>query len=77
MEASDPRMAASTFALFMAVSNLSVGGDWLFASAVHALDGNYASTYLLAALVTLSTLSLIPVLGRPAPRQEAHDGLTR
>jgi MFS transporter, PAT family, beta-lactamase induction signal transducer AmpG len=77
MEASDPRMAASTYALFMAVSNLSVGGDWLFASAVHALDGNYAGTYLLAALVTLTTLFLIPVLGRPAPRQEFDDGPSR
>ena len=31
MEASDPRMAASTYALFMAVTNLSVAGGSLFA----------------------------------------------
>ena len=41
MEASDPRMAASTYALFMAVTNVSVVGGSLFARVNAALGGHY------------------------------------
>jgi hypothetical protein len=66
MEASDPRMAASTYALFMAVTNVSVAGGWLFARVDSALGDRYQPTFLAAALATLSALLLIPPLARPA-----------
>ena len=45
MEASDPRMAASTYALFMAVTNISVVGGSLFArvEGARAFRGNRAT----------------------------------
>jgi MFS transporter, PAT family, beta-lactamase induction signal transducer AmpG len=73
MEASDPRMAASTYALFMAVSNLSVTGGGLFSSSVGAWGGRYRPVFLIASLLTLASLSLVPPLKRPSPAREAHD----
>ena len=69
MEAADPRLAASTFALFMAVTNLSVAGDALFAHGVVA-SGGYRTPFLLAALVALATLPLARPLSRPAPSDD-------
>lgn len=72
MEASDPRMAASTYALFMAVSNLSVAGDWLFAKAVAVLNDSFRLAYVLSALLTAVAMALVPSLCRPA-HAEAPD----
>ena len=67
MDASDPRMAASTYALFMAVTNVSVAGGWLFARVDAALGDRYSPTFLASGLLTLLALSFIPRLVRPAP----------
>jgi hypothetical protein len=64
MEASDPRMAASTFAIFMAVSNLSVAGDALFLEAVGWLGRGYGPVFLLASGLVLGLLGLVPTLAR-------------
>ena len=67
MEAADPRLAASTFALFMAVTNLSVIGDALFSKGVVALGG-YVEPFLIAAGVTLFAMVLtIPLRKSPSP----------
>jgi MFS transporter, PAT family, beta-lactamase induction signal transducer AmpG len=72
MEAADPRLAASTFALFMAATNLSVLGDSLFAHGVVG-SGGYLGPFLVAAVVTLATLPLVIPLGRPGPSAgDAH-----
>ena len=68
MEASDPRMAASTYALFMAISNVSVIGGSLFAKVVAAFGQSYAGAFKASALVTLLAVPLIRPLSRPAPR---------
>jgi MFS transporter, PAT family, beta-lactamase induction signal transducer AmpG len=73
MEASDPRMAASTYALFMAVSNVSVAGGWLFSKAESAFGDRYGPTFLAAAFVTLTACALIPPLSRRAPKPEPLD----
>jgi PAT family beta-lactamase induction signal transducer AmpG len=70
MEASDPRMAASTYALFMAVTNVSVVGGSLFARADRALGGGHRTAFLAAALATLSVLPL--ALGLAAPRSRGR-----
>jgi MFS family permease len=82
MEASDPRMAASTYALFMAVSNVSVAGGGLFAKGNMMLGGRYTSAFLLAGLLALVALPMIPPLARPLatgpvpePSREPHDAL--
>jgi PAT family beta-lactamase induction signal transducer AmpG len=71
MEASDPRMAASTYALFMAVTNISVAGGSLFAHLESALSRpsapGYRPTFLLAGLFVLLALPLVRPL-RHAPR---------
>ncbi|RUL88834.1 MFS transporter [Tautonia sociabilis] len=64
MEASDPRMAASTFALFMAVSNLSVMGSWLFIRTVAAFGDRFAPAFVAAALVTCLALFAVRPLAR-------------
>ncbi len=64
MEASDPRMAATTYALFMAVSNVSVAGGGLFAQANRMLGGGYASAFMLSGLLALAALPMIPPLAR-------------
>jgi PAT family beta-lactamase induction signal transducer AmpG len=66
MEASDPRMAASTYALFMAVTNVSVVGGSLFDRLRSRLDGHYRPTFLGSALGLLAALIFIPGLSRPA-----------
>ena len=72
MEAAVPALAASTFALLMAVTNLSVAGDWIFSEAVAALNKNYRLVYTLASIVVLTTLPLAIPLGRAARRAEAE-----
>jgi MFS transporter, PAT family, beta-lactamase induction signal transducer AmpG len=62
MEASDPRMAASTFALFMAVSNLSVAGDAVFAESLAALHRNYRLVLTLAGTLAVGLLVFVPSL---------------
>jgi MFS transporter, PAT family, beta-lactamase induction signal transducer AmpG len=74
MEASDPRMAASTYALFMAVTNLSVAGGSLVASVVAAV-GRYWPAFLMSGLVALGALPLVPSLSRPALRPESRDAV--
>lgn len=68
MDAADPALAASTFALLMAVTNLSVAGDWLFAKAVFRLGGDYRLVYQIAAGVVLCTVPLTIPLGRSVRR---------
>lgn len=65
MEAADPRLAASTFALFMAATNLSVLGDALFSRGVVA-TGGYNLPFVVAGAVTLATLPLMIPLGKLA-----------
>jgi PAT family beta-lactamase induction signal transducer AmpG len=72
MEASDPRMAASTYALFMAVTNLSVVGGSLVSLGVERF-GSYWSAFALAGAVALFNLLLVPVLSRPMSRPETRD----
>ena len=64
MEASDPRMAASTFALFMAVSNLSVAGDALFAEALASAHRYYRPVLAGSGLLALVLLAFVPILSR-------------
>jgi MFS transporter, PAT family, beta-lactamase induction signal transducer AmpG len=73
MEASDPRMAASTYALFMAVTNVSVAGGSLFDRARSRLDGRYGPAFLASALGFLAVLAFVPRLARP-PRPEILPG---
>ena len=64
MEASDPRMAASTFALFMAVSNLSVAGDALFAEALAVARRNYRLVLAGSGALAMLLLGFVPILSR-------------
>ena len=64
MEASDPRMAASTFALFMAVSNLSVAGDALFAEALAMASKNYRAVLAGSGALAVGLLAFVPILSR-------------
>ncbi|MGO9596616.1 MAG: MFS transporter [Isosphaeraceae bacterium] len=71
MEASDPRMAASTYALFMAVTNISVAGGSLFACLVTALgpgsplDQAYRVAFLVTGAFVLLAWPSVGPLGRP------------
>ena len=65
MEASDRRMAASTCALFMSVTNLSVLGGVIFAHGVSAFDGRYPPVFALASGLVLFAVPLIFPLSRP------------
>ncbi len=65
MEASDPRLAASTYALFMAVTNLSVTGGFFFAKASELFGGRFRPTFVAAAVTTLFALALIRPLRNP------------
>ena len=66
MEGADPKLAASTFALFMAVTNLSVVGDALFAKGVVAFGG-FGEPFLIASGVTLLALALtVPLRESPS-----------
>ncbi|MDR3638044.1 MAG: MFS transporter [Isosphaeraceae bacterium] len=72
MEAADPRMAASTFALFMAVTNLSVVGDALFARGVTGF-AQYRLPFLAAAVVVLVAWPFTWPLSRPPASREHED----
>jgi PAT family beta-lactamase induction signal transducer AmpG len=76
MEAADPRMAASTFALFMAVTNLSVVGDALFARSVVRF-AQYRLPFLGAALVVLGAWPFTWPLSRPPASRELEDAAAR
>jgi MFS family permease len=71
MEASDPRMAASTYALFMAVSNLSTLGGGLFATAVEADGGRFERVLAACAVLPLLALAAIGPLARPAASERS------
>ena len=75
MEASDPRMAASTYALFMAVTNISVAGGSLFSRLASVVGKGGQPEYRLAFLITgafvLLAWPLIRLLGRPSQQSEA------
>jgi PAT family beta-lactamase induction signal transducer AmpG len=73
MEAADPRMAASTFAIFMAVSNLSVLGNALFLETVIGLGRGYRPVFLIAAALALGLLGLVPSLSRIRSKGPAVD----
>jgi PAT family beta-lactamase induction signal transducer AmpG len=76
MEAADPRMAASTYALFMAVTNISIVGGSLVAHLNEALGGRYAPTFLIVAAAVLIALPLARPLRHPATHPElepAHE----
>jgi MFS family permease len=72
MEASDPRMAASTYALFMAVTNLSVLGGSVVALGVEQF-GTYWPAFVLSGAVALLNLLFVPALARPLNRPETSD----
>ena len=74
MEAADPRMAASTFALFMAVTNLSVVGDALFARGIAGF-GAYRLPFLAASLVVVCAWPLTWPLSRPPKVREGGDAV--
>ncbi len=76
MEASDPSMAASTFALFMAVSNLSVAGDALFVESLTAAGHRYATVLTAFGAAGLGLLPLIPWLASPSPSARLVHGET-
>ena len=69
MEAADPRMAASTYALFMAVTNLSVVGGSIFTRIDAVLGGRYRPTFLVAGLANLAILLLVRRLDSAPPVQ--------
>ncbi|MFO0957739.1 MAG: MFS transporter [Isosphaeraceae bacterium] len=71
MQGSDPRLAASTFALVMAVSNLSVVGNSLF-TLVATRMGGFRNAYLLASGSIVPLLLLAIPLGRPGPAAHVH-----
>jgi MFS transporter, PAT family, beta-lactamase induction signal transducer AmpG len=62
MEASDPRMAASTFALFMAISNLCAMGDLFFVKSLTAVAGNYRLVLSAAGGLAAALLVFVPSL---------------
>ena len=75
MEASDPRMAASTYALFMAVTNISVAGGSLFARLETGMttttSSGYGAAFLIAGALTLLAWPLIkPLRGPPGPLED-------
>jgi MFS transporter, PAT family, beta-lactamase induction signal transducer AmpG len=70
MEASDPRMAASTCALFMSVSNLSVLGGGMFAGLVSHFGGRYSPAFAAFAIAMLLALVLVPGLSPSRSRND-------
>jgi PAT family beta-lactamase induction signal transducer AmpG len=74
MEAADPRMAASTYALFMAVTNVSMVGGSIFTRAATALGDHDRPAFVVAGLAVLPLLLLVRRLGAPAP-PALHDTL--
>ncbi len=76
MEASDPRLAASTYALFMAVTNISVAGGSLFARLEAALSDPGQPGFKLAFVLTGLFVLLVWPSIRPLSRlpTEAKEG---
>lgn len=74
MECSDPRMAASTFALVNAVTNLSVLGNAIFARCVAAAGGRYSVVFVGASVVSIALLALVPPLARRPVRASSDGG---
>jgi PAT family beta-lactamase induction signal transducer AmpG len=78
MEASDPRMAASTYALFMAVTNISVTGGSLFAWLVTVvgqdapLDQAYRMAFLVTGVFVLLAWPSVGPLSRPLKAGEVE-----
>jgi len=70
MEASDPRMAASTYALFMAASNVSIISGALFSRAVAELHGRYRPVLVLFSLLAIAAVPLADALGRPVDSKD-------
>ncbi len=68
MESTNPTMAASTFSLLMAVTNLSVAGDAIFAHGVAAAGGRDSRVYTIAAACTLALVALVPSLAQRPDR---------
>ncbi len=66
MEASDPRMAASTYALLMAATNVSVAGGSVFTRLNAALGGGFRPGLIASGGLLLMTLVFVSGLGRPA-----------
>ncbi len=73
MEASDPRMAASTFAVFMAISNVSVLGDAIFLEVVHLMHGQYRPVLLGSAVLAIGLLAIVPALSSHRSKEDAAD----
>lgn len=73
MEASDPRMAASTYALFMAASNVSVAGGVVVGGLVSAFDGRYPPAFTAAALLTVPALAMVWPLAQPPVEEPRPD----
>lgn len=72
MEACNPRLAASTYALFMAVSNLSVAGGGLFAATVQLIGRGYRPVFLAWPIAIVFAAIFVPALARP-PAPEPTD----
>ena len=60
-------MAASTCALFMSVTNLSVLGGGVFAGLVSAFGGRYPQAFVATGIAMLAALVLVPALGSKKP----------
>ena len=73
MDAADPRMAASTFAIFMAVSNLSVLGDALFLEAVHYSNHAYRTVLAISGALSLGLFAVVPALSRLRLKEEVAE----
>jgi PAT family beta-lactamase induction signal transducer AmpG len=73
MEASDPRLAASTYALIMAVSNLGALGGGLFSSTVAAFGNRFWPAFLIFSVAAGAALPVALPLGRPAAKPEPLD----
>jgi hypothetical protein len=71
MEASDPRMAASTFALFMAISNPGVARDALFAEALALSYRNYRLVLSCWGALAIGLVVFVPILSLDPKR--THD----
>ena len=72
MGAADRRLSASTFAVFMAVTNLNVLGGSLFGRALEEV-GAYEPLFLVAGLMTLPAMLILGPIGRNAPRAPVED----
>lgn len=73
MEAAHPRMAASTYALLMAVSNVSLIGGWLFAAGVGSV-GAFSPVFLIFAAMMLPAMLMNVPLGRSLAPDEKSGG---